>query len=62
MMNFRENIFQKNSSENMADGKIEKRIGRGKETLGLFEKFSNIIDDDFKETIKIVKYKENHYL
>ena len=62
MMNFRENIFQKNSSENMADGKIEKRIGRGKETLGLFEKFSNIIDDDFKETIEIVKNKENHYL
>ena len=62
MMNFRENIFQKSSSENMADGKIEKRIGRGKETLGLFEKFSNIIDDDFKETIKIVKNKENHYL
>lgn len=46
----------------MADGKIEKRIGRGKETLGLFEKFSNIIDDDFKETIEIVKNKENHYL
>ena len=62
MMNFRENIFQKNSSENMAEGKIEKRIGRGKETLGLFEKFSNIIDDDFKETIEIVKNKENHYL